>query len=1188
MQLPLVILIVLLCFKMRLPGNKFTQSKNKKNNIRSKEEYPIKFIALSLIFNIIYLLLNINDNNHLIETSTNFNQISIFLFDLLTTLSFFLGLTYWYTKRKNFKQKLFILICIIIVTGLILINNIQIRPSFMIYDKLDFSLYNFLGYFLVSAYLYSKIKISDSEFESLTSRYFVSLGFLIWAFLQIFGRIGNLIGLDDINIQLMGFTISTISKISILFGIFNFYFFLARYAIFKQQKQNEQLQAKIKVIHRLQNLINSVSISNNSKDLVRKVVIHLTNEPVFGYEYAIFSKVDLFKRKIFYQDSECLNKEQIINVEKWMPKNGIPFESRNIIARAVREKKVIHVIGDIVDGKRINLNKLSPLDKKVFIKYKQENLERYFIPVLVVYDNKTNIEKSEAVALIEVGFFRSKLDFREGHILKEITGELQIYLDNCSQGYNRLIRNEIDQKIEISLQECDVQSKDDHFEYLKRIINLLCEFIEANFGIISINPLINGHKEFNESLIPYNFKDNDWKKIQKMYNSKFIECESNDQNNNLINNEFKNKIVELINAKSYKSFPIMFKNVTFGYINIFGQNYNFFNNTVEFVIIKMASRIAPTYNEKRFHKFVAEAAIPNDILQNPETNISHVIKLLQNYFNTIYISVNLIDKTSETKDAGIQIYLSEGMEKFCKDNYSKNYINEAIDLNRDYQLIKLNTEEINGENKLFWEFGRKNKLLTLLNKPLRSNNQFYGFINIFFKKELNELAYEDLNVLNLIATKSVMILQIHRMIDDFRIISDSFTKDELKSTLQTITRRAMQLLNSDSVILFKSKDGVNVVFEDVTYCLKDKFKDDRLIEVFQKDKNKHVELAELIIQDQSKYFERSKEYYEFVKKRGKKYERSYFKSDFWDREEIKSMAAIRLKKIIGEKIRVVGVMFINFRNEVVFNKEIRSFIETFADFAAGCIETGYVFQRNRQYLLKNLRMCKPILTELLRSGLLHDANKKYNALNSMFFELIKKIDNPGYKKRLSAMDIRGGLGNLEKPMIDLFDAFEKIKKYYKADDEIHYETNIYIAKIVEDQLNLLRNEIDEKLIRVKDEYKKSPVMIDCDSGQIGHAVFNILNNACQALKKRGTLDVKITETADKKMVNISIIDNGKGIDKEIYSIILEPYVSDKVNGSGLGLAMSNLTVKRHGGRLTYSSKGKKTKFTIALPIKKSE
>jgi len=104
------------------------------------------------------------------------------------------------------------------------------------------------------------------------------------------------------------------------------------------------------------------------------------------------------------------------------------------------------------------------------------------------------------------------------------------------------------------------------------------------------------------------------------------------------------------------------------------------------------------------------------------------------------------------------------------------------------------------------------------------------------------------------------------------------------------------------------------------------------------------------------------------------------------------------------------------------------------------------------------------------------------------------------------------------------------------------------------------------------------------------------------MEKGGKLAIKtrfLSESAkimidEKKRIpgsiEISISDNGPGIDKKLKDKIFDPYTTTKIGGenTGLGLSIVHSIVKELNGKITCSSAvGKGTRFTITLPVSSS-
>ncbi len=99
-------------------------------------------------------------------------------------------------------------------------------------------------------------------------------------------------------------------------------------------------------------------------------------------------------------------------------------------------------------------------------------------------------------------------------------------------------------------------------------------------------------------------------------------------------------------------------------------------------------------------------------------------------------------------------------------------------------------------------------------------------------------------------------------------------------------------------------------------------------------------------------------------------------------------------------------------------------------------------------------------------------------------------------------------------------------------------------------------------------------------------VFNLINNACQAMKDPGRLCV--TTKSENGKIIIAIEDTGHGIPEEIQRRIFEPFFTTKKegHGTGLGLSMSRSIIEKFGGTIQfYNVEPHGSCFTIVLPQK---
>ncbi|MHA1513798.1 MAG: ATP-binding protein [Candidatus Hodarchaeales archaeon] len=118
------------------------------------------------------------------------------------------------------------------------------------------------------------------------------------------------------------------------------------------------------------------------------------------------------------------------------------------------------------------------------------------------------------------------------------------------------------------------------------------------------------------------------------------------------------------------------------------------------------------------------------------------------------------------------------------------------------------------------------------------------------------------------------------------------------------------------------------------------------------------------------------------------------------------------------------------------------------------------------------------------------------------------------------------------------------------------------------------------------EWPGQPLVIALDRNRILQALRNIFENAIR-FTGHGTVDI-ILSVEDNKIVNLTCIDSGVGIDPENLPFIGEPFRTYHSSASqlGLGLYLTKQIIEDHDGTFTIESKGfnQGCKVSIQLPL----
>lgn len=111
--------------------------------------------------------------------------------------------------------------------------------------------------------------------------------------------------------------------------------------------------------------------------------------------------------------------------------------------------------------------------------------------------------------------------------------------------------------------------------------------------------------------------------------------------------------------------------------------------------------------------------------------------------------------------------------------------------------------------------------------------------------------------------------------------------------------------------------------------------------------------------------------------------------------------------------------------------------------------------------------------------------------------------------------------------------------------------------------------------------------IEGQPGRIQQVIMNLIQNALDALEGIENAQLSVSLTYNNDYCELSIKDNGLGIEEKILPHIFEPFVTtkDTGKGTGLGLSLSYRFVSDHGGSLTahnHSDGG--AEFILQLPF----
>jgi two-component system sensor kinase FixL len=102
-------------------------------------------------------------------------------------------------------------------------------------------------------------------------------------------------------------------------------------------------------------------------------------------------------------------------------------------------------------------------------------------------------------------------------------------------------------------------------------------------------------------------------------------------------------------------------------------------------------------------------------------------------------------------------------------------------------------------------------------------------------------------------------------------------------------------------------------------------------------------------------------------------------------------------------------------------------------------------------------------------------------------------------------------------------------------------------------------------------------------------VLNLVHNSVEAIaaagRPEGHVRVVARRLAAPARIEISVLDNGPGVEGQLADRLFDPLATSKQDGLGLGLSISASILEAHGGRVwLHSREAGATEFRFSLPL----
>ena len=231
-----------------------------------------------------------------------------------------------------------------------------------------------------------------------------------------------------------------------------------------------------------------------------------------------------------------------------------------------------------------------------------------------------------------------------------------------------------------------------------------------------------------------------------------------------------------------------------------------------------------------------------------------------------------------------------------------------------------------------------------------------------------------------------------------------------------------------------------------------------------------------------------------------------------------------------------------------------------------------VIQTNFQVLQKLIKTEKLQTVSHLAASISHEVRNPLTAARGFIQLLSEDISTHSRKdyadiaiKELDrATEVINDYLTFAKPTLE---KEEKIN----VNEEIQHAVNVITPLATMNGVQVKLSLLEHHLCFTKGERKK-----------FQQCLINILKNGIESMENNGEL--QILQTYTNGIIQIDILDQGKGMTQEQINRLGEPYFTTKEKGTGLGMMVSYSIIRGMNGTIDVTSESEKgTRFTLKLP-----
>jgi two-component system nitrogen regulation sensor histidine kinase NtrY len=252
-----------------------------------------------------------------------------------------------------------------------------------------------------------------------------------------------------------------------------------------------------------------------------------------------------------------------------------------------------------------------------------------------------------------------------------------------------------------------------------------------------------------------------------------------------------------------------------------------------------------------------------------------------------------------------------------------------------------------------------------------------------------------------------------------------------------------------------------------------------------------------------------------------------------------------------------------------------------------------VLEANSKEINLLIRAYNGMVDELEESAIKLAQSEREDAWREMAKQVAHEIKNPLTPMRLTVQsfqrkfdpndpELRQKVRDYSETLIQQIDTMSAVASAFSNFASMPAQQNetLNVVEVVELALDIFNEEY------LQFECSEKEIIAKIDRTQLIRILTNLVKNAIQSIpENQQDKWVLVTVNRQGTDVEITVADNGMGIEEQNTPYIFEPKFTTKSSGMGLGLGIIKNIIENYKGTITFVSElGKGTRFTVSLPI----